>query len=475
MCVLLALTTACAQDSGVVSNNNKNNKPQESNNFAPGSRPPQYVLIGFDGGLDVAQWQKTRDFAQEMRNSNKPVNFTYFLSGVYFISWDNRQLYAPPKKSVGSSAIGFGKNKAGILNRIEHMNGSFREGHEIASLGNGHFNGRENQWSQEDWSSELKQFNDLVFGSYTNNDLSPAGYTLSQSDIVGFRAPALATNNGLWPALKSAGFKYDVSTVGHKNRWPQKDDNGVWRFIVPEIEVAGTARKTLAMDYNFYVIQSGAKPDVANREAYRKQMYDSYMNYFNSNYYGRRAPVSIGHHFALPNDGAYWDALKDFANTVCGEAEVRCMSYKEYAQFLDALTPETLQSFRIGDFELMPRPDNLAPQAITPDVQLTLQKNQDQILVMTTGADAAEMKTVISVNGKTLSGQKVDLNELRRAVPAGAKAIISAAAFNKEGGEVQRATHSLDRIGTTEEIFATTPQEQLSSTMAVPEASVLIQ
>ncbi len=475
MCVLLALTTACAQDSGVVSNNNKNNKSQESNNFAPGSRPPQYVLIGFDGGLDVAQWQKTRDFAQEMRSSNKNINFTYFLSGVYFITWNNRQLYAPPKKSVGASAIGFGQGRADVSSRIEHMNASFREGHEIASLGNGHFNGRENKWNQDDWSSELKQFNDLVFGSYTNNDLSPAGYTLSQNDIVGFRAPALATNSDLWPALKNAGFMYDVSTVGHKNRWPQKDNNGVWRFIVPEIEVAGTAKKTLAMDYNFYVVQSGAKPDVANREAYRKQMYDSYMNYFNSNYYGRRAPVSIGHHFALPNDGAYWDALKDFANTVCGEAEVRCLSYKEYAQFLDGLTPETLESFRKGDFEIMPRPDTLTPQAVTPDVQLALQKDQDQIVVAVAGQHAAEMKTVVSINGKPLQGQSVDLKDLRRTLPAGSKAVISAAAFNSEGLEVQRATHTLERIGTTEESFATTPQEKLSSTMAVPEAVVLMQ
>jgi len=199
------------------------------------------------------------------------------------------------------------------------------------------------------------------------------------------------------------------------------------------------------------------------------------MNYFNSNYYGRRAPVSIGHHFALPNDGAYWDALKDFANTVCGEAEVRCLSYKEYAQFLDGLTPETLESFRKGDFEIMPRPDTLTPQAVNPDVQLALQKDQDQIVVNVAGKNASEMKTLLSVNGQELEGQTVNLNELRRTLPAGSKAVISAAAFNSQGLEVQRATHTIDRIGTTEESFATTPQEKHTSTMAVPESAVLMQ
>ena len=42
-------------------------------------------------------------------------------------------------------------------------------------------------------------------------------------------------------------------------------------------------------------------------------MLDTYLDYFNANYTGNRAPLHIGHHFTDYQRGAYREALKTFA------------------------------------------------------------------------------------------------------------------------------------------------------------------
>ena len=83
-------------------------------------------------------------------------------------------------------------------------------------------------------------------------------------------------------------------------------------------------------------------------------MLDSYLNYFRANYTGNRAPIHIGHHFTDYQNGAYRDALKIFARAVCGLPEVRCVTYKTLADFMDRLAPEMLAAYRNGDFERVP-------------------------------------------------------------------------------------------------------------------------
>ena len=85
-------------------------------------------------------------------------------------------------------------------------------------------------------------------------------------------------------------------------------------------------------------------------------MLQTYLDYFRSNYTGNRAPLNIGHHFFDYQDGAYKDALKSFARTVCGLPEVRCVSYAELADYMDQQNPATLEAYRKGDF----------PHATTP-------------------------------------------------------------------------------------------------------------
>jgi hypothetical protein len=94
------------------------------------------------------------------------------------------------------------------------------------------------------------------------------------------------------------------------------------------------------MDYNFYFKQSHAV-DTAVRgtplwNQYYNEVLTSYRDYFKQSYQGNHAPLFIGHHFSLWNDGVYWEAMKTFATEVCGLPDVRCLSYKEVMESLQS-------------------------------------------------------------------------------------------------------------------------------------------
>lgn len=445
-------------------------------------RPPQYVMIGFDGGLNLTQWSAMRSFVTSMKKVKKPVNFTYFVSGVYFLSDNNRHMYSPPKHTQGYSMIGFGEDKPqSIADRVDMMNAVYKDGQEIASHANGHFDASEDKWDANDWSAEFKQYDDLLFGAFFNNKIQPnvtnkypKGYAFDSKEIIGFRAPYLGTTPDLYPTLKAYGFKYDVSSTGEPQFWPRKDEYGIWRFLVPSIEIAGTGKKVLSMDYNFYVAQSKGADDLANREAYRKQMVDSYMNYFNNNYYGHRAPVFIGHHFNLYNGGAYWDALQDFTKNVCGQPEVKCINYKQYAAWIESLKPETLLAYRNGQFDQLARPKGLEYETARPlDVQVRLEKIGDQLEITASGADysSERMNLVVMVNDQAVPLKtSLSLGLLRHQFPVGSTLKISASLRNAKRMEIQSDTHLIKNLGTSAEEFVQTPLETRLILGDLPEA-----
>ena len=311
------------------------------------ARPPQFVLLAFDGSKSLNFWNDSRSFAQASRSESKPLDFTYFISGVYFLNSKAKGLYKGPKHVAGASDIGFGETVADISSRVEQVNAAFEEGHEMASHANGHFDG--SAWSASDWASEFDLFNQLVFGVFQNNGLASGSLRFDAASVVGFRAPLLGVSAGLWPTLSQFKFRYDTSRTNSTSYWPEKL-GGVWNFPLAMLKIAGTSKKTLSMDYNFYVAQSGGTPNASQGALYEQQMYETYVRYFDGNYAGNRAPVHIGHHFSLWNGGAYWRAMKRFADYACGKPEVRCITYKDYADYLDQLAPETLASYRKGEF-----------------------------------------------------------------------------------------------------------------------------
>lgn len=311
------------------------------------SKSPQFVVLAFDGSYSLSKWNQTLTFAREMKDQGKPIHFTYFLSGVYFIADQYKSTYQPPLKPAGTSLIGFGYNQEDVRKRVAYVNQAIADGHEIGSHLNGHFNG--STWVTADWQQEFDQFDKLIFSIPENNHVTvnPEDYKLniSKTDLIGFRAPNLGTDKDLWSVLKDHGYLYDTSLVGKADAWPVKLAGGAWEFPLASIKYADQNTSILSMDYNFYYKQSKAV-DVAKKgspewqDFYNKTL-TSYLNYFNGNYNGNHAPVYIGSHFSDWNDGVYWEAMKDFASQVCGQPEVRCVSFRELMNYLES-EPSTL-------------------------------------------------------------------------------------------------------------------------------------
>lgn len=298
----------------------------------------QIIVFAFDGSKSLDMWRESLDFAQTMKDAGKPIHFTYFISGVYLITYQNKTLYQPPLYPAGTSKVGFGDSKSDVIARINYINRAVNEGHEIGSHLNGHFDGT--LWTSENWKQEFSQFDKLFTNVNVNNqiDQQQAKLNISLSDIKGFRAPDLGRNQALWPVLTSHNFVYDTSMVGKLGEWPRKE-NELWEFAIPSIKFANTNYSLLSMDYNFYIKQTQGKDTLtAGTPAWQTaldEVYQSYVGYFDNNYNSTKAPVFIAHHFSKWNDGVYWAALKKFAEAECGKAEVRCVSYKELVAYLN--------------------------------------------------------------------------------------------------------------------------------------------
>ncbi len=349
--------------------------------------PPQFVAFAFDNCDEPAFWQETLDFSKQlndspqMRAQNQSIHFTYFMSGVYFLTQQNKHLYTGPHHNSGASDIGFAPNSKFISDRIQAVNKSLEEGQEIGSHAVGHFDA--SQWTEDDWTNEFTAFYDLIKNVFVNNKMTPEPLNLNLSEIKGFRTPYLSYSAGLWPTLNKFHYRYDTSKTSQPNYWPQKL-NGIWNFPLAELTIAGTAKKTLSMDYNFYVAQSRAKENVADADVFTKQMYDTYMSYFASNYNGNRAPVHIGHHFKQMNGGAYWRAMKAFAQTVCALPEVQCVTYSKLADYMDSQTPQALNAYSKGTFVKHPQ-INLGQVEKSLQLKLDLMVNKSGKISMVVG------------------------------------------------------------------------------------------
>jgi hypothetical protein len=310
-------------------------------------RPPQFIAVSFNGSGDAALWQHWRQVAQATG-----ARFSFFLSGVYLLDPADRLLYHPPQHPAGSSDIGFSPNAAAVGALVRQINLGYREGNEIGTHYNGHFcagyePGSVDTWTAADWVREITQFRALV---------RHAGLTVPISSIVGGRTPCLQGNLGvLYRVLRAQGFRYDASHTDAPSQWPVRI-HGIWSFPLALIKLVGTPWDSLSMDYNFYVNQSNAVDvPVARSKVLAQDAYLSYLRYFKQNYYGDRAPLDIGNHFATWNHWAYVHALTRFVERVCGKPEVRCVTYSTLAGWLDHAPPATLARYRRGAFPRLHR------------------------------------------------------------------------------------------------------------------------
>lgn len=443
-------------------------------------RPPQFVLFSFDGSYNLGVWKNLRDFSKRQKDQGSDVKFTFFMSGVYFIQPNNRTLYTPPRHAVGKSDIGVGDNNQDITLRVDQVNKAVAEGHEMGSHANGHFDG--SKWTQEEWSSEFSQFEKFIFDVFSLNKIDPnqtqhRGWLLKQENVKGFRAPLLGVGSGLWPALKEHQFSYDCSKIAPPNYWPEKMGNGLWNLPLAELKIAGTAKRTLSMDYNFYVAQSGGKAEPAQKETFKKQMYDTYINWFQQNYNGNRAPLNIGHHFSPWNNGAYMETLQKFAADVCGLPEVKCVNYQEYVGWLESLNPIQIANFKKGNFLKMEKPVQIAQVSapLSSTVQLMLNSSSSvkyvyvRPLVQTQEA-LKKLRAQISVNGIKINKSALTLEDVQKISGGKNDVEITAHLLNSRGVEIARSTQVLHDMLTQTQQLSTISLESSALKGDLPEA-----
>ncbi|WP_031077581.1 hypothetical protein [Streptomyces sp. NRRL S-118] len=318
-------------------------KPQR---LKPGERPPQFVVFSWDGAGEDSQ----KLFSHFRKVGKKyGATMTYFLSGVYLLPEDKADLYDPPGHAPGRSDIGF-NDREGIRDTVRELRGAWQEGNEVGTHFNGHFCGPETgvgTWSVEDWKSEIAQAKAFVKNWKTNAGLKgeqplPFDY---DKELIGARTPCLEGRDNFVRAASELGWRYDTSGVNDQI-WPEKEQ-GLWNLGLQMIPVPGRQFETLSMDYNFMVNQSGTAKGASSMHAYwGNQFRDGMVQAFDRAYNGNRAPLIIGNHFESWNGGTYMRAVEETIAHVCVKKEVRCVSFRQLADWLDAQDPAVLAKLR---------------------------------------------------------------------------------------------------------------------------------
>ncbi|WP_055492072.1 hypothetical protein [Streptomyces sp. TP-A0356] len=313
----------------------------------PGQRPPQFVVFSWDGAGEDSQKLFSR-FRKIAKANN--ATMTYFLSGVYLLPEEKRELYKPPEHSPGRSDIGFNDEK-GIKNTVKQLRMAWLEGNEIGTHFNGHFCGNEGgvgQWSVDQWKDEISQAKAFVKSWKTNADLKkepplPFDY---DKELIGARTPCLEGQKNFMKAARDLGFRYDTSGVDEQV-WPKKKD-GLWDLSMQLVPFPGHSYEQLTMDYNFMVNQSGTQTqgDPDKFEEWGNQMRDGLLQGFQRAYDGNRAPLIVGNHFESWNGGTYMRAVQEVIEHVCNQPEVRCVSFHQLVDWLDAQDPQVLEKLR---------------------------------------------------------------------------------------------------------------------------------
>jgi hypothetical protein len=488
MLLFLATTTIAGEKIEKKASKSKVTHQKFRNPSSTVARPPQFVILAFDGSLNLNFWKESQDFAdtiltKDIDGQPRKLKFTYFINPVYYVESQNRSVYSAPGVNKTTSCIGWSSPTGSFVERVRLTNQASYKGHEIASHANSHCDasGQDKSnpmygfpWGENEWTSEFSQFNNMLFNVFeVNKTKAPAGFAwnFKQNDIVGFRAPLLAYTDGLWPTLEKFNYKYDTSKSDSPTYWPQRMSWGGWNFPLARIKIAGSTRSTLSMDYNWLCYQSGcaSKPNLTEDESnrYKNQTLESYKYYFNVNYFGNRAPVNLGHHFSQWNMGAYWNAMKDFAKYACSRSDVRCVTFKEYATWLEQLPKDTYEAYRKGQFDQLPRDSSfkeINKEIPMPQVRLSYGGGSFETIIEQTDqkkVSAFGLKKVLKVNFENMPESEVSTEDLKTYLAAKYSAkkipkniLIRAALVNQNGYEVSWQTYKIndiEQLGTSKE------------------------
>ncbi|MFD9907676.1 hypothetical protein [Streptomyces sp. NPDC059063] len=323
-------------------------QPKAPRPLEPGETPPQFVVFSWDGAGEVGNglFPRFLKLAEE-----HDARMTFFLSGLYLLPESKKRLYRPPNNAVGASDIGY-LTDGHIKDTLKYVRQAWLEGHEIGTHFNGHFcagTGSVANWTPAQWQSEIDQAKSFVKKWRTNTgfkDLPPLPFDY-EKELVGGRTPCLLGQDKLLPTAKKLGWRYDASSPGGRQKWPEKK-MGIWDLPLQAVPFPGHSFEVLSMDYNILANQSknSTKAPPANYPGWRKQATEAYLAGFKRAYESNRAPFFIGNHFEEWNGGIYMDAVEEALKGMAGKKDVRLVSFKQFVDWLDVQKPEILAKLR---------------------------------------------------------------------------------------------------------------------------------
>ncbi|MFZ3559127.1 hypothetical protein [Streptomyces sp. BH055] len=335
-------------------------QPGRPERLEPGQKPPQFVVFSWDGAGEVGNGLFPR-FLKLAEDHG--AHMTFFLSGLYLLPESKKRLYRPPNNPVGASDIGY-LTDAHIEETLTYVRRAWLEGHEIGTHFNGHFcggSGTVANWTPAQWRDEIDQATSFVkkWRTHTGRKDLPALPFDYDKELVGGRTPCLLGQENLLPAARELGWRYDASSPGGVQRWPDKR-LGIWDLPLQAVPFPGRSFEVLSMDYNMLANQSlnSTRAPAHNYPGWREQSTQAYIQGFKRAYETNRAPFFIGNHFEEWNGGIYMDAVEDalkhIAATADKHSDVRLVSFRQFVDWLDAQDPKTLAKLRTLDVGQQP-------------------------------------------------------------------------------------------------------------------------
>ncbi|WP_142215088.1 hypothetical protein [Streptomyces sp. SLBN-118] len=324
------------------------NQPPKPVRLEPGQTPPQFVIFSWDGAGEVGNGLFPR-FLELARNHDAAM--TFFLSGLYLLPESKKTIYRPPNNGIGASDIGY-LSDGHIKETLKYVRQAWLDGHEIGTHFNGHFcggSGSVGNWSPADWQNEIDQAVKFVTEWRTNTgwkDMDPLPFDY-RKELVGARTPCLLGQDKLLPTAKKLGWRYDASSPGGRQMWPEKRQ-GLWDLPLQQIPFPGHSFEVLSMDYNILANQSNnsTKGMPERYPGWKKQATEAYLAGFNRAYESNRAPFYIGNHFERWNGGIYMDAVEEALKGMTGKKDVRLVSFRQFCDWLDVQDPQVLAKLR---------------------------------------------------------------------------------------------------------------------------------
>ncbi len=306
------------------------------------------MIFSWDGAGEVGNGLFPR-FLEIARQHN--ASMTFFLSGLYLLPESKKSLYRPPNNPRGASDIGY-LTDGHVKETLKYVSQAWLDGHEIGTHFNGHFcagSGSVANWTAAQWQSEIDQAISFVTQWRTNSgwsDVDPLPFDY-RKELIGGRTPCLLGQDNLLPTAKAMGWRYDASSPGGRQTWPEKRQ-GVWDLPLQGVPFPGHTFEVLSMDYNILANQSqnSTKGMPSRYPGWREQAVGAYTAGFDRAYETNRAPFYIGNHFEEWNGGIYMDAVEEVIKKIADKPDVRLVSFRQFVDWLDAQDPAVLDKLR---------------------------------------------------------------------------------------------------------------------------------